>query len=237
MNSRIVAIASLVALLGINQAAQAQRILDTRMGGVALSGLIGGAANTDLQRIAGPEGAAAAPLRRITADTSPVLAGAVGIWPSQFWGFRIQGSFAPTRLEIREPREDGLVDESNLVRSNARLWTADLSFMIRAPVTPGRRIVPYLIIGGGVIGFQADHVGAFAVATGHELDSRSVEPAGVIGLGAHVPLQRHNLALTFELTDHIFTTPIENSASADIGEDVEVSNHVRLVTGLTLRLK
>jgi hypothetical protein len=209
------------------------------MRGLTLTGLVGGAANTDLQRVTTRDATTVAPLRRITADTSPAIAGAIGYWPSRHWGFRLHGSFAPTQLEVRDAGDaddgqDGVLSES------AQLWTADLALMIRAPVTPGGRLVPYLLIGGGVIGFSADRPGQFAAETGQDVGGgSSIEPAGMIGVGAHVPLQRGGLALTFELTDHIFTTPIRDPVigATATGDAVDVTNHFRLLTGLTLRLR
>jgi len=236
MNRRILVFASLLALLG--GSAAGQNVPDTRMRGFTLTGLIGGAANTDLQRVTAPDATAVAPLRRVTADTSPVVAGAIGYWPSRHWGIRVHGSFAPTRLEVRESGGELGVEDDVFAQSGARLWTADLSLMIRAPVTPAGRIVPYLVIGGGVTGFATDRAESVVEATGEALEAHSIEPAGVIGLGTHIPLQRGRLALTFELTDHIFTTPIRDPVlGTDPDEQVGVSNHIRLLTGVTVRFR
>ena len=217
--------------------AAAQQKRDTQMGGVTLTGLVGGAANTDLQRVAVRDATGPAPVRRVTADTSPVVAGAVGYWPSRHWGIRVHGSFAPTQLEVRNQAGNGLRD-APFAQSAAWLWTTDAAFMIRAPVTPGGRIVPYLLFGGGVIGLRADRAEPITEATGENLESHSIEPTGLLGLGAHVPLRRRSLALTFELTDHVFTTPIRDPViGTDAAGQVGVSHHIRLLTGVTVRLR
>ena len=215
----------------------AQQKPDTQMGGFMLTGLVGGAANTDLQRVAVRGAAGPTPVRRVTADTSPVVAGAVGYWPSRHWGILVHGSFAPTQLEVRGQGGNGLRD-APFAQSAAWLWTTDAAFMIRAPVTPSGRIVPYLLVGGGVIGLRADRAEPVAEAAGEDLESHSIEPTGLLGLGAHVPLRRRSLALTFELTDHVFMTPIRDPViGTDPAEQVGVSHHIRLLTGITIRLR
>ena len=48
--------------------------------------------------------------------------------------------------------------------------------------------------------------------------------AGVAGLGAVVPLQWENLALSFELSVHALRTPVERAFSSRLlGEDIEVT--------------
>lgn len=240
MNKGIAITAIMMAAgLGVDSAA-AQRTLDTQMRGVTITGLIGGAAYTDFQRVAEPT-ATAGPLRRITAETSPVLGVAIGVWPSRHWGLRFHASFAPTRLELRdggETIEEQETVESRFPGSSVDVWTADLAFMVRAPVTPGGRVVPYFLLGGGILGFSAERGGAIGPA--RVLEKDPVRPAAMVGLGALVALQRDQLALTFELTDHIFSTPIREDPQTTLlqpaGDQVGVTSQIRLLTGITLRV-
>jgi hypothetical protein len=215
----------------------------TRMGGLMLGAYGGGAAYSDLQRsearaeLLQPPGGSVGFTRRLSPETSAVVAIAGGYWFSESWGFRLRGGFSPTRFTVsvseREaaeiPTDTTLVPRAPFVRLT--IWTFDATALFRIPVTPRGRVAPYALAGGGVLRYIAGEKGPVPPETRNVFDNGTniTRGAGVLGLGAIVPLQRRNLALTFELTDHIGSTPVKRPAAGTLAE----GQNLRIVTSAT----
>jgi hypothetical protein len=250
-----------IGLTLIRSAASAQQHPLTRMGGLVLGAYGGGAAYSDLQRsparaeLLQPPGTAVDFTRRLSPETSAVVAVSGGYWFSQKWGARLRGSVSPTRFTIavseREaaeiPTDTTLTPRAPFVRLT--IWTFDAELLYRIPVTPRGRVAPYAFLGGGVVQYVAGENGPLPPEASNSFNSGEslTRGAGVIGLGAIVPLQRRSLALTFELTDHIDPTPVDRPAGGTLGEGqkvrivssssgtgrVDLTHNVGLVLGLS----
>ena len=236
----------------------------TRMGGLALSVYSGGAAHSDLQRSAARAEWPVAGVtqsrefaRRLSPATAPALGMSAAYWPSQWWGIRASAGLVPTRFEVTvsDREKAGLPADSVLVGTTRyaglRVWTYDVELMFRAPFTPRQRIVPYGLIGGGAVRYQSFGEDPLPPEARSAFGSgnQPTRAAAVIGVGALVPLQRNNLALSFELTDHLVRTPIERTGGSELDGSgirlttdptaepgdgrVTLTSHVRLLIGLT----
>jgi hypothetical protein len=247
--------------------ANAQHNPLTRMGGLVVSVFAGGAAYTDLQRSAarvelsseaGPP-ASAEFTRRLSPQTSPALALTAGYWFTPYWGIRGHVGMAPSRFGVVvSEREAALLPVDSLLLGPSHfapvtIWTADVQVLIRAPFTPRGRVAPYGIVGAGVIRYDAGSSAPLPPEAEPAFAQKDVptKAAIMIGAGAIVPLQRHNLALNFELTDHIARTPVERTPSRMLSQGsairvvtselndqsvagrVRTTSHVRLLVGIS----
>jgi len=169
---------------------------------------------------------------RLTARTAMAVAGALGYWPRRGWGVRLHGGWAPTRFE-RERRggnEPGTPPDAR--GANLSVWMADLDLLIRLPIGLGR-VEPYGVVGGGVVRYVADESAALpSEARGDFAAGTSTRGALVLGAGALIPMQRRDLLLTFEVTDHVVRSPVRGPT----GQAASVTSNVRLLVGLTLPL-
>jgi hypothetical protein len=238
------------------QRPSADRHFDAKV--LTLSAWVGGAAYTDFRqgeaRIAGSRSPGDSD-RRLSAETSVAFSAAAAYWPSSWWGVRVHGSYSPTRFELvpADTDEPALVPTSGAQRlARLDVWLYDVDILFRAPVVLGR-VAPYGVIGAGRVNYRAlasaGEVPAEAV-TAFSAGTRAAW-AGIVGLGAMIPLDNRDLMLSFEVTDHITRTPIDGLATgsrsaadatlelnpdgADGGDGF--LNNLRLNVGLTLPIR
>lgn len=237
----------------------------TRMGGLILSAYAGGGAFSDLQRSRARAELIQPPpnpidfTRRLSPETSLTVAIAAGYWFNESWGFRLNAGLAPTRFEVSvSERERAALPSDTTVEPRApfarlNVWSYDAVLLARAPFTPRGRVAPYGLIGGGVLRYRAAGSDPLPPEAAAVFDGGSTvnRVAIVIGVGAIVPLQRRNLALTFELTDHLSKTPVERAGTGLLAEGetirivmaepnvpavegrVNTTNYVRLLIGIS----
>jgi hypothetical protein len=180
-----------------------------------LTAQFGGSAFTDFQRgTARPLAEADLPdfRRRVSARTT----GGAGLWAA-YWvtgALAVRGGvgYAPSSFTVwHEPEAQRALDtrgEATPEYAGLGVLLADAGVMFRFPLALGR-VVPYGMVGGGVIRYGTRDGGAlppeaqerFAAGEWHGA-------AGTAGLGAAIPLQRGDLLLTFELTSHFSRTPL-----------------------------
>ena len=236
-----------------------------RAGTFMLTVEVGGAAFSDFERTQ------ARPLdgglelgdfaRRVSART----AGSAGAWAS-YWirdGLAVRAgiSFVPSSFTVwnediaRAALESLQPAEADPTYASLSIWMANLSGVFRFPHSFGR-VTPYGIVGAGVVRYHASGDAAMPPeARGRFASGGRQTGAGVIGIGAAIPLQRRNLLMTFELTNHIARTPLGNDSAGEMFElggvamqidpddissgegDVSMTSHVRLALGLTLPLR
>lgn len=263
----VVLLTVLAVVMAGGTAVDAQQPL-TRMGGVILSAFAGGAAFTDLQRSEARAERLQPPTnpieftRRLSPETSPALALAAGYWFNESLGLRLHAGVALTRFEIGvSERDEAMIPADTALMPRApferlSIWSYDATVLIRAPITPRGRIAPYGLIGGGVLRYSPSGSASLPpeAATAFAGGSTLTRGAVVLGLGAIVPLQRNNLGLTFELTDHLSRTPVERTAPGLLAEGesirivssetnpggkgrVATTNSVRLLIGVSLLLR
>lgn len=256
-----------LAWIGRPAAAQTPRVSAEQWFGAGtfmLTVEVGGAAFTDFDRTeARPVGEGIeleAFHRRISART----AGSVGAWMSYWigngWGVRAGASYVPSSFTVWNDESaqralDGIAPEREEPSfASLGIWMAHASAVFRFPRSFGR-VVPYGILGGGVIRYKAsDDAPVPPEARARFADGEWQTEAAVFGIGAAIPLQRRDLLMTFELTNHLARTPlsgrsepetfdmagipmqlIEADASGDDG--VGMTSHLRLALGLTLPLR
>jgi hypothetical protein len=250
-------IAMVVAPASAQRAPSPDRRFDAKV--LTISAWVGGAAYTDFRqgeaRIGGSGGAADSD-RRLSAETSVAFSAAAGYWPSSWWGVRLHGSYSPTRFALafagteHAPVPVAASDEPRLARLD--VWLYDVDVVFRAPVVFGR-VAPYGVIGAGRVEYRAhasDGEIPAEASTAFAAGARA-DWAGMVGLGAMIPLDDRDLMLSFEVTDHITRTPIGklamgSSSGADRsmelnpdgtdGGDGLLSN-LRLNVGLTLPIR
>ena len=254
-----------LATLSSAMAVVAQDHPRTRLKGLYISALSGGAAHSDLQRSdARAEWVETGGLeqrdfsRRLSPATALAVGGAAGYWVTPWWGVRLQGTLIPSRFEVSvSQREKAQLPEDSLLMgsdrfSDLRIWTADLQFTFRAPFTPRGRVAPYGFLGAGMVRYDALNNQPLPPEAESSFSGRPpTKASAVFGIGALVPLQRRGLALSFELSDHVVRTPVEEaagsaadasgvrlfthqSAEADGAARVRLTSHIQLLIGVTL---
>lgn len=226
---------------------------------------IGGVAFSDFARSRARPVSGTVPLgdftRRISARTAASVGGWVGWWFRRGVGVRAGASYAPSSFTVwnDENAQRALDEMGNDAPppeyASMRVLMANASMMFRFPHSFGR-VVPYGIIGGGVVRYAASDTAAMPPEARRRFAGGEwVTGALMFGVGATIPLQRRNLLMSFELTNHMARTPLADGAAAqvfemsgipvEIGsagsdageEDVSMTNHVRLAIGLTLPLR
>lgn len=234
-----------------------------RAGTFMLTVEAGGAAFTDFDRSQarplGSELGVGDFRRRVSARTS----GSAGVWAS-YWildGVGIRGGLAwvPSGFTVwneapasGEPGQDPSGAGARYASLN--IWLASASAVLRLPLSFGR-VVPYGLIGGGVIRYQAsDDATLPPEARDRFEDGEWQMPTALIGVGAAIPLQRRNLLLSFELTNHLSRPPLQGrdgevfelsgvqmQLDPDPGvrrsEEIGLTSHLRLSMGLTLPVR
>ena len=211
----------------------------------------GGIAFSDFRRESAPVSGDVPLERRLSASTSYVAAGALTYWLNDRIGMRLHGSFSPSRLEVRRygmpDAELRTIAADDLPLSGLDVWMYDADVLIRLPLPLGR-VHPYGIAGVGALEYRLQtaeqEVVPEAVSRAFE-DEHQRRIAGVIGVGAVVPLERYRLLLTFELANHIVRTPLSEAPlvaeardpeSDDRVDAVGYTSHLRLMLGLSLPL-
>jgi hypothetical protein len=234
-----------------------------RAGTVMITAQAGGAAFTDFQRGTARSSDANANLqefqRRVSAHTTASVGGWLAVWLSGGWGLRGAASFTPSAFEVRNERSaQRVLDErtggTRLEYAGLHIVTGDVAVLFRFPPKLGR-FVPYGIAGGGVIRYASRSGDLPPEARDRFSRGTHTMLSGVLGLGAAVPLQKGDLLLTFEFTDHISRTPLDDAgagesfemagvalqlepeASRNDTDGVGVTNTVRLLVGFTLPIR
>jgi hypothetical protein len=197
--------------------------------------------------------------RRVSARTTATAGGSVTYWVFDGWGLRGSLSWAPSGFAVwNEARAQEVLDAwSGGEREEypgLSVWFADVAALFRLPAVLGR-VVPYGLVGGGLVEYRAARDAELPPeARTRFADGRSRSPAGVLGLGAVIPLQRHNLLLNFEVSNHLVPTPLDDTGRGEWFElggvpvqlepdprrgtdGIGLTSNVRLVIGLTLPLR
>lgn len=236
-----------------------------RAGTFMLTVEVGGAAFSDFERTRARPLDGSLELGDFSRRVSARTAGSAGAWASYWirdgWGVRAGVSFVPSSFTVwnediaRAALESMRPAEADPTYASLSIWMANLSGVFRFPRSFGR-VAPYGIVGAGLIRYHASKDAAMPPeARGHFASGDWQTGAGVIGVGAAIPLQRRNLLMSFELTNHISRTPLGNESAGEMFElggvamqidpddgssgdgDVGMTSHVRLALGLTLPLR
>jgi hypothetical protein len=154
--------------------------------------------------------------RRVGAETSTTLAAYISFWPTRNWGLRAHASWAPSRFETVMKEADaeyaGVPTTSAESQALARLniVSTELQMLFRLP-TIKNRVMMYGILGGGLARYsvQSGDEPVPPEAEGDFEGGVKVRPAGVVGLGAMLPLRNRAFRMHFELTNHMSATPLE----------------------------
>ncbi|HEX2165946.1 MAG TPA: hypothetical protein VHG09_01790, partial [Longimicrobiales bacterium] len=135
------------------------------------------------------------------------------------------------------------------------IWMANAGVVFKFPHSFGR-VVPYGMAGAGLVRYQPSKDAPLPAEARRRFAESSLQhAAGMFGVGASIPLQRSDLLLSFELTNHMSKTPLRGEGAGETFElhgvpmvidpegdvsgenDVGVTSHVRLAIGLTLPLR
>jgi hypothetical protein len=233
-----------------------------RAGTLMITAEVGGAAFSDFQR------AQARPLddqlglssfdRRVSAQT----AGSAGAW-LEYWlfdgiGIRTGFSYTPTRFAVwnaepaRARLEEIAPDATDPSYAALDVWLAHAAAVFRVPHSFGR-VSPYLIGGVGLIRYSASTDAALPAEARATFVSRQRDSlAGMLGVGAAIPLQRKNLLMSFELTNHLARSPLPSGSGGEMfdlagvamqlepgarDDEIGLTSHLRLSLGVTLPIR
>ena len=199
--------------------------------------------------------------RRVSANTAGSVGGWISYWISRGWGVRAGMSYVPSSFsvwndETAQRALDDIAPESDAPHyASLGILMANASAVFRFPRSFGR-VAPYAIVGGGVIRYRAsDDAELPPEARGRFEDGSWQAGAALFGVGAAIPLQRRNLLMSFEFTNHLAKTPLGDysdgqvfdlsGVSMQLDPDTELSgenrvgmtSHLRLALGLTLPLR
>jgi hypothetical protein len=222
---------------------------------------VGGAAFTDFQRTtarpaAGLDDQVPVFHRRVSAGTTGTVGASSTWWVGDGWGVRAAGSFAPTRFTVwnQGPGQRALEDDDAPVYARLHVWTASVTAMVRLPLRTGRPI-PYAFVGGGVLQHRlTDTAEVPPEARARFARGSWTGPAAVFGVGSTLPLERGNLLLTFELSNHLTRTPLNDEGQGEWFElggvplqlerdpargtdGIDRTSNLRLTVGLSLPLR
>lgn len=226
---------------------------------------LAGAAFTDFERSRARPAAATIELtdfsRRISARTSGSIGGWAGYWIGRRLGVRAGMTYTPTRFRVwnDETAQQALdAHDPNAVDpmyASLAIWALHGAALYRFPHSFGR-VAPYALLGGGWMWYRSDAGEELPPEARTSFATGRVERgAGVAGLGAAIPLQRGNLLMTFELTDHIARAPLAEQDAGEMFElggvsmqidpdpgpsssdHVGLTHHLRLAFGLTLPIR
>lgn len=221
-------------------------------GTVTLSLFGGGVAFTDFRREVAWLGPDQPFEQRLSAQTSILGAGALTLWLGRRAALRVHASWTPSRFETRSTETYTMREEQDEEQaptlSRLDIWMYDADLLFRLPLSLGR-VEPYGVVGAGAVDYQLrtgeDEVVPVPAAAAFD-GNHQRRFAGVLGLGALIPLERHRLLLNFELSSHIAKTPlsegimpldaIDPEADARVDE-VGYTSSVRLMLGLTIPLR
>jgi hypothetical protein len=254
-----------VLVLAFPRAATAQVSAEPwfRAGTWMLRAEVGGAAFTDFQRGtaqgASPEPDLGTFQRRISARTTATAGGSISYWILDGWGVRGSLAFAASGFAVwNEDRAQQKLDEradgERPEYARLSVWFADAAALFRLPVTLGR-VVPYGVVGAGAVEYRTGSNAELPPEARARFASGSWRtPALLFGGGAVIPLQRHNLLLNVELTNHLVRTPLNDAGRGEWfeiggvpvqlnpdprrgGDGIATTSNLRLTVGLTLPLR
>jgi hypothetical protein len=254
-----------VAALPLHAAAQATTQTPFRAGTWLLTVEVGGTAFSDLARTRARTVSNDVELgdfsRRVSARTAGSAGGSISYWIGDGWGVRAGMSYVPTSFTVwnddtfRRALDTGSSDDHDPSYASLDIWMAHASAVFRFPHAFGR-VTPYGLAGGGVIRYGASDDAAIPPeARAAFADGTWQGGAAMLGIGATIPLQRRNLLMSFELTNHISRTPLGARSAGELFElgsvamqidpdtdasgesEVGLTSHVRLALGLSLPLR
>jgi opacity protein-like surface antigen len=242
------------------QAVSAEPLLQP--GSWIVSAEFGGAAFSDFQRALAqpPAGSFDVPKfeRRISAGTSSTIGGSVTRWISKGAAVRGGVAYTPSRFtvwndEFGQRALDAHGDGQTQPSAKLAIWHASGTLVFRLPLHFGR-VLPYGIAGAGAVHYRVvDDSEIPPEARRRFADGHWTAPAAVFGLGTTLPLQRNNLLMTFELTNHIVRTPLNDEGTGEWFEisgvplqlthertardAIGLTSNLRLTLGLSLPLR
>lgn len=233
-----------------------------RTGTIVFSGELGGVAFSDFQRSLARS--AADPelgdfVRRVSARTSVTGGASVSYWFSDGWAVRAGLGYAPSGFTVwNEPRAQRVLDarmkDDRADYASLGMWFADATMLFRLPARLGR-IVPYGVAGGGVVEYRAARDAELPPEARHRFDGgRWRSLAAVFGVGLAVPLQQRGLLMSFEVTNHLTRTPLDDDGRGEwfelAGSSVQLerdphratdgiglASNLRLTIGLSLAVR
>jgi opacity protein-like surface antigen len=197
--------------------------------------------------------------RRISAHTSSTVGAALTYWPTTTWGVRAAIAYTPTGFSVwnEEAARRMLHQRSDSAPAAYRsldAWTASGTAVFRLPLALGR-VAPYGLAGVGRV--------RYATRGQEQLPPEARDRFGgehwaawaaVFGAGASVALQRAGLVLSFELTNHLTRTPLDDEGDGEYFElqgvtlqldprpgrgtdGIDTVSNLRLTVGLALPLR
>lgn len=246
---------------GVHAQLRAEQTL--RAGTWLITAELGGAAFTDFQRVQAtmaPAGGEPTEFeRRVSARTTATIGARIGYWPSHSWGIRAGVSYAPSTFTVANEEsaaaalDSGPTGQSETYASLG-VWMADAVALFRAPRSFGR-VLPYGIVGGGAVRYARGRDAPMPPEADHTFrQGHRTRAAAVFGIGAAVPLQRRDMLLSFEFTNHLSRTPIAEDAdtgpfevngvnlaidreNAAVADSPGFTSNLRLVIALSLPLR
>jgi hypothetical protein len=153
--------------------------------------------------------------QRLGPKTTGTLGGTLSYWPSRNWGLRFRGAYAPSRFETDIPQADAELMEAPSNSESGELAELAISsyegqLLFRMPTIHGR-IMPYGVVGGGVIRYVPGGRGTVPAEAEADFDAgMRNRPTATVGLGAMLGLQKKGWGLHFELIDQISRSPVTN---------------------------
>jgi hypothetical protein len=197
--------------------------------------------------------------RRVSARTAGSIGGWASYWIGRTWGVRAGMSYVPSSFTVWNEEGarrslDTADPDYDPSYASLGIWLANVSLVFRFPHTFGR-VTPYGLVGGGVVRYNVSEDAAIPPeALAHVGDGVWQTGAGMFGIGAAIPLQRSNLLMSFELTNHVSRSPLAGKSGDEVFEmggvpmqvhatgaggenEVSLTSHVRLALGLTLPLR
>jgi opacity protein-like surface antigen len=268
MNRTALIVCLCAAALPVHASAQVSAEPWFRAGTWMITVEVGGAAFSDFERThARPVGADPGTgdfARRVSARTSASAGAWASYWIANGWGLRAGFSYVPSSFTVwndvaaRRALNGGVTELSAAEDpgfASLDVWMANGSVVFRFPHNFGR-VVPYGIAGAGLVRYAVSGNESIPPeARGRFEEGTYQTAAGMFGIGAVIPLQRNNLLMSFELTNHLSRTPLGNGNEGETFEldgvlmeigpgggmsgedDVGLTSHVRLALGLTLPIR
>lgn len=236
----------------------------SRAGTWTLTAELGGAAFSDFQRGRARPVDESVELgefeRRVSGRTSTTVGARATYWLFDGWGVRVGAAFVPSGFSVwNEEAAQRVLDERGTgepaVYAPLRIWMADLAAVFRLPRVFGR-VAPYGVAGGGVVRYGAGYEAELPPeARSRFAGGVRTGAAAVVGVGGAIPLQRRSLLLSFEITNHMTRTPLDDTGAGERFElggvplqlvteperggtdGVGLTSNLRLVVGLTLPVR
>lgn len=266
MNRTALIVSVCLAVLPLRAAAQVSAEPWFRAGTWMMTVEVGGAAFSDFERSQARPVASELELgdfsRRVSARTAVSLGGWISYWIGNGWGLRAGASWVPSSFTVwhdetarRVLDAGGLLGEEEPSYRSLDVLMADASLVFRFPHSFGR-VVPYGIAGAGLVRYRPSGADPIPPEAREDFQAQGRQTAAAMfGIGAAIPLQRNNLLMTFQLTNHLSRTPLGDHAAGETFElggvlmqiqpdgelrgddDVGLTSHVRLALGLTLPLR